>query len=147
MIKRKRQDGKAVHKIRKRITVSILICCMVFSGTWGSTVMVVRAESEEPDNLYAQSAVLMDADSGRILFSKNGQQEKAMASTTKIMTCILALEYGKLDSEMTVSAYAASQPKVHLGAYKGETFYLRDLLYSLMLESHNDAAVIIAENI
>lgn len=70
-----------------------------------------------------------------------------MASTTKIMTCILALEYGRLDSEMTVSSYAASQPKVHLGAYKGETFYLRDLLYSLMLESHNDAAVIIAENI
>ncbi|GAA0247574.1 D-alanyl-D-alanine carboxypeptidase family protein [Faecalicatena contorta] len=147
MIKRKRQDGKAVHKIRKRITVFILICCMVFAGTGGSTVMVVRAESEEPDNLYAQSAVLMDADSGRILFSKNGQQEKAMASTTKIMTCILALEYGKLDSEMTVSSYAASQPKVHLGAYNGEIFYLRDLLYSLMLESHNDAAVIIAENI
>ena len=70
-----------------------------------------------------------------------------MASTTKIMTCILALEYGKLDSEMTVSAYAASQQNVNLVAYKGETFYLRDLLYSLMLESHNDAAVIIAENI
>ena len=95
----------------------------------------VRAETEEPGNLYAQSAVLMDADSGRILFSKNGQQEKAMASTTKIMTCILALEYGKLDDEMTASAYAASQPKVHLGVKKGEKLRLRDLLYSLMLES------------
>lgn len=147
MTKRKKEGGKAVHKIRKQITAFILICCMVFAGAGGSAVMEVRAESEEPDNLYAQSAVLMDADSGRILFSKNGQQEKAMASTTKIMTCILALEYGRLDSEMTVSSYAASQPKVHLGAYKGETFYLRDLLYPLMLESHNDAAVIIAENI
>lgn len=47
---------------------------------------------DELKQLYALSAVLMDADSGRILFSKNGQEERAMASTTKIMTCILALE-------------------------------------------------------
>lgn len=101
----------------------------------------------EPSELYAQAAVLMDADSGRILFAKNGQEERAMASTTKIMTCILALEYGKLDEVVTVSSNAASQPAVRLGVQEGEQFYLRDLLYSLMLESHNDAAVVIAENI
>ena len=90
----------------------------------------------------------MDADSGRILFSKNGQEERAMASTTKIMTCILALESGIMDSEnqiVTVSDQAATQPKVHLGMVAGERFYLKDLLYSLMLESHNDSAVAIAE--
>lgn len=95
--------------------------------------------------LYAQSAVLMDADSGRILFAKNGQEERAMASTTKIMTCILALENGDLSEEITVSAEAASQPAVRLEMREGQRFRLNDLLYSLMLESHNDSAVAVAE--
>lgn len=95
--------------------------------------------------LYAQSAVLMDADSGRILFAKNGQEERAMASATKIMTCILALENGDLSEEITVSAEAASQPAVRLGMREGQRFRLNDLLYSLMLESHNDSAVAVAE--
>lgn len=100
---------------------------------------------EEPEQLYAQSAVLMDADSGRVLFEKNGTDIKAMASTTKIMTCILALELGDENQIVTFSKNAQKQPKVHLGATEGEQFYLRDLLFSLMLESHNDSAVAIAE--
>lgn len=102
-------------------------------------------EIEEPAQIYAQSAVLMDAESGRVLFAKNGTDAKAMASTTKIMTCILALENGGLEKKATFSSEAAKQPKVHLGAAAGEEFYVRDLLYSLMLESHNDTAVAIAE--
>ena len=104
-------------------------------------------EVEEPGNLYAQSAVLMDADSGRVLFGKNADEVMAMASTTKIMTCILALEKGKVDEVVTASEEAAVQPKVHLGMKEGEKFYLEDLLYSLMLESHNDSAVAIAEHL
>lgn len=111
-------------------------------------VMGLPAQAkDEPTALYAQSAVLMDADSGRVLFEKNGTDVKAMASTTKIMTCILALEQGTEDAVATFSEVAAKQPKVHLGAGAGEQFYLRDLLYSLMLESHNDSAVAIAETI
>lgn len=98
-------------------------------------------------DLYAKAAVLMDADSGRILYSKNGDSPLPMASTTKIMTCIITLEYGNLEDMVTVSKYAASQPKVHLGMSKGNTYKLRDLLFSLMLESHNDSAVAIAEHI
>lgn len=97
--------------------------------------------------LYARSAVLMDADSGRILYEKNSSEILPMASTTKIMTCILALENGNLNDYVEVSSYAASMPKVHLGARSGEYFLLKDLLYSLMLESHNDSAVIIAEHL
>lgn len=97
--------------------------------------------------LYAQSAVLMDAGSGRILFEKNGRQVRPMASTTKIMTCILALEKGNPDDYVTVSAKAASMPKVKLSMLPGERYRLKDLLYSLMLESHNDSAVAIAEHI
>ncbi len=109
------------------------------------TQMTVYAE--EPDDLYAQSAVLMDAESGRVLFEKNGEEQKAMASTTKIMTCIIALENGNMDDVVTFSENAAAQPKVHLGVTEGKSFYLKDLLYSLMLESHNDSAVAIAEHI
>ena len=70
-----------------------------------------------------------------------------MASTTKIMTCILALENGELTDEVEISEEAASQPQVKLGVRSGQNFYLIDLLYSLMLESHNDAAVAIAEHV
>lgn len=105
----------------------------------------IPVHAEEPDELYAQSAVLMDAESGRVLFQKHGYDVKAMASTTKIMTCILALENADEKAEVIFSENAAKQPKVHLGASKGEVFYLGDLLHSLMLESHNDSAVAIAE--
>ena len=97
--------------------------------------------------LYARSAVLMDADSGRILYDKDGETPMPMASTTKIMTLILALELGQEGEIAEVSAYAAGQPKVRLGMQAGEQFYLSDLYYSLMLESHNDTAVCIAETI
>ena len=116
------------------------------------TVQKLPVSAEEEDEgkdmqLYAQSAVLMDAGSGRILFEKNGRQVRPMASTTKIMTCILALEKGNPDDYVTVSAKAASMPKVKLSMLPGERYRLKDLLYSLMLESHNDSAVAIAEHI
>lgn len=106
-----------------------------------------ESESAPPLKLYAQSAVLMDADSGRILYEKDGGKVLPMASTTKIMTCILALEYGHMDDYAPASSYAASMPKVKLNVNAGEYFRLEDLLYSLMLESHNDSAVVIAEHI
>lgn len=107
----------------------------------------VFAEEKEDLRLYSQSAILMDGDSGRILYGKNEKQIRPMASTTKIMTCILALEQGNMEDVVTVSSYAASQPKVHMGVKKGEQYLLKDLLYGLMLESYNDAAVMIAEQI
>lgn len=99
------------------------------------------------DKLYAQSAVLMDGDSGRILYAKNAIEEKPNASTTKILTCILALEKGDLAEYVSISEEAEAQPKVHLGVQCGEVYSLENLLYSLMLESHNDSAVAIAEHI
>lgn len=97
--------------------------------------------------LCAQSAVLMDAATGRILYGKEAAEKRPMASTTKIMTCILALEQGNLDDMVEVSSYAASMPDVQLNIRTGEKYRLGDLLYSLMLESHNDTAVAIAEHI
>ncbi len=105
------------------------------------------ATSSPGPRLYASAACVMDAGSGRILYGKNEAAPLPMASTTKIMTCILALENGNMEDPVTFSAKAASMPKVRLGAGKGRTFLLGDLLYSLMLESHNDTAVAIAEHI
>ena len=98
-------------------------------------------------NLYSLSAVLMDAGTGRVLFEKEGEVPRPNASTTKVMTCILALENAPGDDYVQVSANAASQPDVQLGICEGEQYYLEDLLYSLMLKSHNDTAVAIAEHI
>lgn len=115
-----------------------------------SSVPEVQAEGEfAASELYAKSACLMDCDSGRVLFGKEADTPLSMASTTKIMTCILALEKTENPAEqvVTASANAAAQPKVHLGVSEGQQFYLGDLLYSLMLESHNDAAVMIAEGV
>ena len=89
----------------------------------------------------------MDAESKRVLYEKNGTEHMPNASTTKIMTCILALEQGNLEDEVKISSYAASMPQVRLGMDTKDSFQLKDLLYSLMLESHNDSAVAIAEHI
>ena len=98
-------------------------------------------------SLYATAAALLDADSGRVLYGKNSDIPMAMASTTKIMTCIQVLEHVSLDEILTVSAYAASMPQVKLNIRKGEEYTVKDLLYSLMLESHNDSAVALAEHV
>ncbi len=113
----------------------------------GPETQAAEAESAEIPELHAGAAALMDADSGRILYEKNGYEKKAMASTTKIMTCILALEIGNLEDVVTFSKNAAAQPDVQMNGAEGEQYYLKDLLYSLMLESHNDTAVAIAEHI
>ena len=99
----------------------------------------------DPLLLNSRAAVLLDGDTGRILYGKNETEVLPMASTTKIMTCILALENAGPDTEVLISDRAASMPEVKLHVRKGERYRLRDLLYSMMLESHNDSAAAIAE--
>lgn len=107
----------------------------------------IQKQSEEPSSLSSTACCIIEKNSGQILYKKNSFKKLPMASTTKIMTCILALENGKPDDIVKVSNYAASMPKVKLYMKSGDTFRLGDLLYSLMLESHNDTAVAIAEHI
>lgn len=155
---------KKRKKIRKYLGMALIYFCFLTQimerGKTGPVPLVFAEEqnvqeqpqeaavSQQPEfSLYAKSAVLMDGESGRILYEKNGYEHMPNASTTKIMTCILALEEGDLESEVKVSSYAASMPQVRLGMSKDDSFRLKDLLYSLMLESHNDSAVAIAEHI
>lgn len=132
--------------MRKRIKAVFLLLIMIMN-ICGTTLHVRAEEVDEikESALFAQSAVLMDADSGRILYGKNEDDVLPMASTTKIMTLLVALERGNMEDVVTVSSYAAGMPDVQLNIREGEQYYLKDLLYSLMLESHNDSAVAIAE--
>ncbi len=108
---------------------------------------LIQTAAPVESQLFAKAAVLMDAASGRVLYEKNGNEVLSMASTTKIVTCIVALENADLEETVSVSAYAASMPKVKMYIKKGEHYKLGDLLYSLMLESHNDVAVAISEHV
>jgi D-alanyl-D-alanine carboxypeptidase (penicillin-binding protein 5/6) len=115
-----------------------------FSVTDETDAVTASAPSES--KLYSKACVLMDGDSGRILYEKEGSLALANASTTKILTCIVVLENAKLSDIVTASKNAAAQPKVHLGMREGEQFYVEDLLYAMMLESYNDCAMALAEH-
>ncbi|MCL1862140.1 MAG: D-alanyl-D-alanine carboxypeptidase [Defluviitaleaceae bacterium] len=104
------------------------------------------AFAQEP-KVSAFGAVLMDAETGRVLWGKNEHDPLAMASTTKIMTAVLALESGRMDERVVVSKKAAAAPKVKMHLTPGENVRLGDLMLALMLESSNDAAVAIAEHL
>lgn len=125
------------------LTLSCLKPAAAFADQRASRSAAQLTESE----LYARSAVLMDAATGRVLFGKDAKNPMPMASTTKIMTCILTLESADTQDVVQVSAYAAKMPDVQLNITEGEHYKLEDLLYSLMLESHNDSAVAIAEHV
>jgi len=93
----------------------------------------------------ASSAVLMEQDSGRIIFEKDANTKRRIASITKIMTAILAIESGKLKEKVTVSENAVKAEGSSIYLKAGEKITLEDLVYGLMLRSGNDAAVAIAE--
>lgn len=116
------------------LLVLLLLATMIFHG--------VSAKAE-PD-VSARSAVLIETSGNRIIYQKNPHQRLPMASTTKIMTAICAIEAGNIDRTVTVddSAVGVEGSSVYLA--KGERLTIRELLYGLMLHSGNDAAVAIA---
>ena len=133
------------------VVTAVLLFTQTYTSARGAEYKIpqtvdMKPVAEEPAELYALSAVLMDGESGRVLYEKDGERPLANASTTKVLTCIVALENSPGDDYVQVSQNAASQPEVKLGLQKGEQYYLEDLLYSLMLKSHNDTAVAIAEH-
>lgn len=157
------EEYKKKDEIKKKIVGVLILCMLVLRIPWYGVSVYAHSQIEKEETetkngekpavieeikestLFSQSAVLMDAESGRVLYAKNAGEVLPMASTTKIMTLLVALEQGKPDDVVTVSSYAASMPDVQLNIREGEQYYLKDLLYSLMLESHNDSAVAIAE--
>ena len=102
-----------------------------------------------PLNVYADtenSLVVMDVESGRILYQKKMNKKNLIASTTKIMTCIVVLENSNIESLITVGDEVSSMYGTNIYIEKGEILRVKDLLYGLMLRSGNDAAVTLAYN-
>lgn len=95
----------------------------------------------------AASSVLMDVDSGRVLYARNENSKMLIASTTKIMTALVALENGDLSSTVKVTAEAANTEGSSMYLKAGEKLTLETLLYGLMLCSGNDAAVAVAQGV
>lgn len=96
-------------------------------------------------NTSASSAILMDMDSGRVLYAKNIYEPKLIASTSKIMTAILAIESGKLDNKVAIGSEIDESHGSGIYIKKGEVLSLKDLVYGLMLRSGNDASYSIAK--
>jgi len=97
--------------------------------------------------ISAKYACVIDAMSGNVLYEKNAYEKHSMASTTKIMTALVALENKPLSDIVTASAEAAGTEGSSIYLKQGEKITLEDLLYGLMLASGNDAAVAIAEHV
>lgn len=121
----------------------IPVFCLILSAFLSLNAMAAPAVS-------APRAILMDAKTGLVLYEKNADETAYPASTTKLMTAILALEKGNMDDIVTVSWEAVntiSYDSSKAGLFEGESFSFRDMVYSLMVCSANDAANVIAEHI
>lgn len=128
--------------MKRRISVFLLA---VFTAL---TIIDSNCQAANPpSSMYARSAVLIDGSNKRVLYGLNENDAYPMASTTKIMTLAIALEYAWDDLVITISPYAATQPDVQLNARAGEQYLIKDMLYMMMLQSYNDVAMALAENI
>ena len=133
----------------KKLTCSNLtlyLLCILTTLTILASPITASADSNTP-KVEAAAAILIDAETGRVLWEKKAHEPMAMASTTKIMTAVLAIESGRLNETVTVSKKAAAAPRVKMDLTAGEKIRLGDLMLALMLESSNDAAVAIAEHL
>lgn len=122
----------------KKMTTGILIILLLITLLPHQTSAV---------GVSAQTAILIDQESGRVLFEKDAHKKMRIASITKIMTAILAIESGKLEEMVTVSDRVLKAEGSSVYLQKGEKIKLEDLVYGLMLRSGNDAAVAIAEHV
>ena len=136
-----------IKQMGQFLMVALGIFCTLFILIQNPAAAAETGQQEEKEklSLNARAAVLMDADSGRILYGKNETMVFPMASTTKIMTLIVALEHNEPDQIVMASAGASAMPEVRLGVHEGERYRMEDLYYAMMLESFNDAAMMIAE--
>ena len=116
----------------KKIVFISIIFCLIFIRIYAV-------------DISAKSAIVMDCGSGRVLYEKNAYSKMGMASTTKIVTAIVAIEQADLEDIVTVSPNASGVEGSSIWLAAGEKIKLEDLLYGIMLNSGNDAAVAIAE--
>lgn len=135
-----------MKKIYKYFSTCVLFA-LVFSFLFMGTSMIFANKCYAMQT-SAKACAVIESKTGRVLFAKNQDQKLAMASTTKIMTAITAIEHCKdLDEKFVVSKKAIGVPGTSLYLREGDEYSTRDLLYALMLISGNDASVAIAEHV
>lgn len=120
---------------------SVILFCLLFF------LFPTIGQSVENIQVSAKNAVLIEESTGRILFEKQAHEKKPVASITKLMTAIVAIEQGQLDDVVPASDRALQVEGSSIYLQKNEKMVLEDLLYGLMLRSGNDAAVAIAEHV
>ena len=128
-----------------RVVLGFFLILLLSIGA-GLKPIPAGAEPDEPQ-ISAEAAALIDVSSGRILYEKQADKRMRIASITKIMTAIIAIEHGDLEAKVTVSSQAQGVEGSSIYLKAGEKIPLEHLLYGLMLRSGNDAAVAIAEHI
>jgi serine-type D-Ala-D-Ala carboxypeptidase (penicillin-binding protein 5/6) len=111
------------------------------------TALLTPEEGSEPPRLDVPSAILMDVRTGQILFAQGPDDQRPMASTTKIMTALLVAQRSDPEEPVVVSELAAAQPGSEAELRPGEAISVEELLYALLLSSANDAAVALAEHV
>ena len=112
-----------------------------------STSSTVNSIDSEELNITADYAILIEAATGRVIYEKNADEKAYPASTTKMLTCVLAIEKGDLDKTLSVSQRAAWTEDPYVGFQQGDMLKERDLLKALMMVSDNSSAVVLAEGI
>ncbi|MDR2939777.1 MAG: serine hydrolase [Clostridiales bacterium] len=112
-----------------------------------SLLSTTVACAEGPGGVIAESAILMDYENNRVLWGKGPDEKLAVASTTKILTAVVAIENQDLESDVTISENVVNMDYSSMDLEVGEKIKLKYLLYALLLESCNDAAVAIAEHV
>ena len=119
----------------------LMLFSAAFTVLCGQLVVGVAAQGL---TVSAKSAILINAVTNEVIYEKNAHQQMGMASTTKIMTSILAIEYGKLNKNVTVRADDVRVEGTSIGLKAGDTISLEALVYGMLLESGNDAANVTA---
>lgn len=117
------------------------------SNSVNDTIVETTSKPEDIPSINSRAAVVIDRNSNTILYGKNENEKRKMASTTKIMTCIVVIENGNLNDIVEVSKKAAGTGGSRLGLKAGDKITVLNLLYGLMLCSGNDAAVALSEHI
>ena len=151
---------------RRRLRWLVLLCLGLAFGSW----LVLTGNRDQPStpawvklgagppityvddyaqgvNISAQAAILVENATGTVLYAKNEHVRRAPASTTKVLTALLALETGRLDDVVTVSRNADATPGSTAALVAGQKLTLEEALHGLLLRSGNDAAVAIAEHL
>jgi len=128
----------------KRLSFFLLLSVTLFSSLPLSALAAPTPAQSSPPSVSAEAAILIEADSGKVVFSKNASTRMPMASTTKIMTALVALEQVAPDTVIPVSAAAVGVEGSSVYLTDGEQLTLEQLLYAMLLESANDSAAAIA---